>query len=264
MAATDKENDLSPERALRLKKALTADREQLFHWVRDPDSAVLRALLKNPQLDEDHLLVLLQRTDLKEELLKNVFRRRETAASHRLKRALLKNPGLPPWMTQSLLPEMYLFELLDLCLLPGTGPDLKVAAERAVIMRLESAPLGNKITLARRGTAAIVGELIKEGEPRLIEACLGNPRLREVSILQFLRSHRAGAETISCIARHPRWKDRRNLRLAILKNPRTPDVWFTLFLPALPRTDLQALLISDRLTSRQKDHVKKELAKRKG
>jgi hypothetical protein len=264
MAAPSTETGFSPELAESLRKVLTADRDQLFYWLRDPNPVILRALLRNPRLNEDHLLALLQRSDLQEDLLKAIHRRAGTAASHRLKSALLKNPGLSPWMTQTLLPQIPLFELVNLCLLPGGSQDLKLAAERAIIMRLESVPLGTRITLARRSTAAIVGELLKEGEPRLMEPCLGNPRLQEVAILQFLCSHRAGPETISCIARHPRWKDRHKLRLAILKNPRTPDVWYTLFLPLLHQNDLQSLLAGERLTQRQKSLANRELARRLG
>lgn len=45
----------------------------------------------------------------------------------------------------------------------------------------------------------------------------------------------------------------------LLKNRRTPMLWFTLFLPSLHRSDLKALLLSRQLTSRQKSLVKKAL-----
>lgn len=65
-----------------------------------------------------------------------------------------------------------------------------------------------------------------------------NKVLYSLAILQFLHSANASAETISMIARHPKWKLRPDLRLAILKNRRTPALWFTLFLPLLSIPDL--------------------------
>jgi hypothetical protein len=251
--------EFTPDLAGRLQKALAADREELFHWVRDPSQTVLQTLLKNPRLAEEHLLALLKRPDLQENLIKAIHRREETAASHRLKLALIRNPATPPWMSRALLPALHLFELVDICVLPGSTPDQKLAAEREIILRIESIPLGNKITLARRGTATIVGELLKQGHPQLMEPCLDNPRLTEAAIVQFLRSHRADAGTISSIARHPHWKNRPNVRLALLKNPRTPEVWFTLFLAGLHSNDLKALLLSRQLTSRHKSLVEKAL-----
>jgi hypothetical protein len=64
------------------------------------------------------------------------------------------------------------------------------------------------------------------------------------------------------VARHPRWKLRPNLRLAILKNHRTPDIWFTMFLPQLPLGDVKGLLASPRLTGSHKILVEAELKRR--
>jgi hypothetical protein len=253
---------LDPGLARRLHRALTAGREELFQMIQDPAPEVLRALLKNPSLGDDHLLALLTRRDLPEDLFKAVFRLERVESSHRLKVALVYNPGTPGTVVQSLLPQLYLFELVNLCYLPGVTPDQKVAAERVLIQRLPTTALGNKLTLARRGTSAVVGEILKEGDARPMEACLANPRLKEVSILQFLNGARATAETISAIARHPRWKSRPNLRLAILKNRRTPAVWFTLFLPLLQTLEIQALLASRRLGPNQKQLVQVELKRR--
>jgi hypothetical protein len=116
--------------------------------------------------------------------------------------------------------------------------------------------LGNKLTLARRGTAAVVEALLREGIPQLVDACLENPHLKEGSVHQFIASAAATAETISMIARSSRWKGRPNIRLAILKNPRTPAIWFTLFLPGLPQGTLRDLLSIPRLTFPQKELVR--------
>jgi len=64
------------------------------------------------------------------------------------------------------------------------------------------------------------------------------------------------------VARHPRWKGRPNLQLAILKNPRTPAVWFNLFLPHFNVADLQGIIASRRLTPAQKKLVTDELKRR--
>lgn len=246
----------------RLQQALTAGGDELFGVLRDPDPAVLRAALRNPRLGEDHLLALLRRRDLTEDLLKGIGQLQGVESSHRLKVALVGNPATPGTLVQTLLPQLRLFELLNLCYLPGATPDQKVAAERAILLRLPTTELGNKLTLARRGTAAVVGELLRERDPRVLEACLGNPRLKEVSILQFLSGARAGADAISAIARHPRWRSRPNLRLAVLKNPKTPAVWFTLFLPSLRTPEINLLAASRRLNPQQKQLVADELRRR--
>jgi hypothetical protein len=207
---------------------------------------------------------LLKRRDLTEDLLKAVYQLDTTKRSHRLQVALVKNPGTPGPVALALLPHLHLFELVDLCMIPGVTPDQKFAAERAIMQRLPTTELGNKMTLARRATATVVGAILKEGHARLVEICLSSPRLREVAILQFINSAAASAETISMVARHSKWKSRPNLRMAILKNSRTPAVWFTLYLPQMRTPDVRNLLASRRLSPSQKALVQKELKKRGG
>jgi len=246
----------------RLRSALTASGAELFPLLQESAREVLRALLKNPRLSEEHLLVLLKRRDLTEDLIKAISQLKLGEGSHRIKVALARNPGTPGTVLQSLLPQLYLFELLEICYLPGVTPDQKVAAERVILQRLPTTALGNKMTMARRGTAALVDALLKEGDVRLMEPCLQNPRLREVSILQFLNGPHATAETISAIARHPRWKQRPNIKMTILKNRKTPAVWFTVYLPSLKTQDLHALVASRKLALGQKQLVAEELKKR--
>lgn len=253
---------INVELAKRQHKALTATADELFQVVLDPETQVLNPALKNQNLNEDHLIALLKRRDLTEELLKAIYQLDIVKSSHRLKIALVKNPGTPGPVALTLLPHLYLFELVDLCMIPGVTPDQKIAAERAILQRLPTTELGNKMTMARRATAVVVGEILKEGEPRLMEICLNSPRLREVAILQFINGAKASAETISIIARHPKWKLRPNLRLAILKNRRTPAIWFTLFLPQLHTPEVRNLLVSRRLNQAQKKLVQDELKKR--
>ena len=98
--------------------------------------------------------------------------------------------------------------------------------------------------------------MLREGLRNVIEACLDNPHLKEGSLHQFLASSHATAENVSMVARNSRWKNRPNIRLAILKNPRTPLIWFTTFLPGLPAATLRDLLVSPRLTFAQKELVR--------
>jgi hypothetical protein len=254
------DNDLSR----RLYRALTATGEELYQSLTDPDLQVLGSALKNPHINEDHLLVLLKRRTLSEDLLKTIYQLEMTRKSHRLQVALVKNPGTPGPVALALLPFLHVFELVDLCLVPGVTPDQKFAAERAILKRLSTMELGNKMTLARRATSAVVGALLKEGDPCLVEICLSSPRLREVDILQFINSARSSAETISIIARHSKWKLRTNLKLAMLKNRRTPAIWYPLFLPQLPTQEVRSLLASRRLSSSQKLLVQDELKRRGG
>lgn len=253
---------LDSELARRLHRALTTDRDGIAHLLNDPSMEVIRTLLKNSLLDEGHLTLLLKRRDLAEDLLAAIAGHPLAAGSHNLTVALVHHPATPANLIPTLMPHLYLFELLTVCFLPGVTPDQRVAAERAILQRLPAVPLGSRITLARRATADVLEALLLGGNEQVSAACLDNPRLRESSLFRFLSGPGADAGTISAIARHPRWKNRPNLRLAILKNSRTPLIWFTVMLPVLPLVEVRNLRVSGRLTAGQKECVAEELRRR--
>lgn len=253
---------LDRELSQRLHGALTCGKEELFQVVADPAPEVIRAALRNPALDENHLLILLGRRDLGEDLVAAIGRHDAVAESHKLKAALVRNPATPAQLVMSLLPHLYLFELVDLCLLAGVTPDQRVAAERAVIQRLSITPLGNKITLARRATASILDALLKEGDVRVVESCLTNPRLKEGSVFQLVSSSRATGDVIAAVARHQCWSNRPNLKAAMLKNPNTPTSLFSTLLAAASTMEVRNLAASGRLGAERKRLASQELKRR--
>lgn len=239
-----------------LQEALTADKDRLFSVVQDHREEVLIAALRNPALDHQHLLTLLKRR-LPGSVITAIYSGKRHMESAAVKVALVVHPDTPLHIAQTLIPLLYLFDLLKVCHIPGVAADIHLAAERKIVQQIPTQPLGNKLTLARRGTSAILDALLREGVQNVLEICLDNPHLKEGSLHQFLSSSHATAEAVSAVARNSRWKSRPNIRLAILKNPRTPLIWFTLFLPALPAVTVRDLLASPRLTFAQKELVRK-------
>ena len=242
-----------------LLEALTADKDRLFAIIQDSREEVLLAALRNPALDHQHLLALLKRRELGS-VIAAVYADKRLIDAYSVKFALVAHPDTPLHIAQTLLPLLYIFDLLKLCHIPGVSADVRLAAERKVVQQIPTQPLGNKLTLARRGTAAILDALLREGLQNVVEACLDNPHLKEGSLHQFLASPHATAETVSMVARNSRWKNRPNIRLAILKNPRTSLIWFTTLLPELPVAVLCDLLASPRLTFAQKELVRQALS----
>lgn len=243
-----------------LHQALSADEEAIYRLLDHPAPDLLRALLRNPALTNNHLLFLLRQRELGAELFTIIHGYLETAGdSHQLMLALVQHPETPAHISLARLPQLYLFELLALCRLPQASHDQRLAAERTILQRLPTQPLGNKLALARQGTSTILEALLKDGHPQVIAICLDNPRLKEGAVHQFISSAAPTAETLSLVARHPYWHQRPNLQLAILKNPRTPIIWYTLWLPKLKRPVLRDLAASPRLTAQQKACLKQAL-----
>lgn len=245
----------------RLKKALTTEGDGLKIVLNDPSAEVLHAALKNISLKEEHLLLLLKRQDLSSNILKAISKHK-LGQSHQVTVSIICNTALPPALAKQLMGRLRLFELLNLCILPGQSSDIRAAAEHSICQRLTNEPLGNKISLVKRASINLLLPLLKEGHPQIIEAGLENPKLQESVIFQFLTSGCTSPETISIIAHHPRWSKRKNLQRAILKCHHTPQVWFIHFLPRLPTTEVRNLLHSNRLKTNQKVWIQDFLDRR--
>jgi hypothetical protein len=254
----------TPELVQRLQRALLAEGDELFSLVQDGASEVLRALLKNKHLAEEHILALLRRRDLGEDLLKALQQHELATSSYRLKVALAAHPKSPAAVLQALLPHLHLFDLLGISLHPGSTPDQKLAAERTIVQRLPGVPLGNRITLARRAPSTLLVELLVGGEAPVIAAALDNPRLKEGGLVQYLSGGRATGQAIAAIFRHLRWQKLPSIRLTLLKHPQTPENIFRQLLATCPLAEIRNLRLSNRLTTVQKLLVVQELTRRQG
>jgi hypothetical protein len=236
MEESAKNADHSQNMALLLPQILRAGKDELFQIIQEQSGEFLLALLRNPALDENHLQALFKRRGLPEELFTAIYSGKRLLENYKVKLAMLCHPETPSHIASTLIPQVLVFDLARISRMPAVHTDLRIAAEREIIKRLPTQPLGNKMTLARQGTAAVVEMLLKEGQPQVVEACLDNQNLKEGAVHQFVSSFQANADSISMVARHQRWKVRPNIRLAILKNPRTPAIWLPLFCQLCPNS----------------------------
>ena len=172
------------------ERALVAKGEELAALLHHPAADVLLALLDNPALDETQLCVLLERKDLPGEVLEEVARRKHLLKSYRVRRALAFHPRTPRLISLRLLGDLYLMDVVQITLSPGVPAELKRSAEDQLLARLPQLPLGQKITLARRGPARVAGALLADGHERVISIALDNPRMTEAQILRTLSRER--------------------------------------------------------------------------
>lgn len=222
--------------------ALVATGEELAELIRHSTAEVLLAALDNPALDETQLSLLLYRKDIPAEVLAEVARRKQLLKSYRVKRALALNPRTPRLEGLRLLRDLYPMDLVQVALTPGISPELKLKAEEQVIARMAQLPLGQKITLARRGPARAAGALLAEGHPNIVSVALDNPRMTEAQILKVLSRGKLPATVVPAILRHSKWPLRYNVRLALVRHPLTPLAALLSFLPNLTASDLRDLI----------------------
>jgi hypothetical protein len=243
-------------------RALTATGAELSALLHHPSADVLLALLDNPALDESQLCLLLERIDLPGEILEEVGRRKPLLKNYRVKRALAFHPRAPRLVTLRLLRDLYLMDLVQLTLTPGVLAELKRNAEEQLLARLPQIPLGQKITLARRGPASVAGALLAEGHPQVLAVVLDNPYLTEAQILKVLSRENLPASVVPAIIRHRKWSLSYNIRIALLRQPSAPLATILSYLPHLTVSDLRELAAPGIVPESLRKYIQAEVQRR--
>jgi len=224
-----------------VERARVASGDDLKGFIYHPAPAVLLALLDNPALDETKLTLLLARKDLPGEVLEEIGTRKTLLKSYAVKKALLFHPRTPRLVGLRLLKDLYLMDLVQFALSPASAAELKRYAEEQVAARLPQMPLGQKITLARRGPGRVAGALVLEGHAQVMPVALDNPYLTEAQVLKALSREKVPTTVVQAIAKHSKWSHTYNVRLAIVRNPSAPISIVLTFLPQLTVSDLREL-----------------------
>ena len=199
----------------------------------------LRGAIENPGFGEDHLGLLLRNRGAPADLLREVAANRRWTRAYDVKKGLALHPRTPAVVARGLLDHLYWRELSAVAADTKIHPTVRRRAEELLRVRLDQLTVGERIALARRSSRGLVSALRERGEPRVLEALLGNPRLVEGDAVCIARAEGVPSEVLARLAEHPAWGCRQAVRRALLKNPRTPVHASMRLLKSLPRQELQ-------------------------
>lgn len=244
------------------ERAWSATGEELAGLLHHPDAGMLLALLDNPALDEAQLCMILERKNLPGEILEEVARRKQMMKSYRVKKALAFHPRTPRLATMRLLRDLYLMDLVQLTLLPGIPAELKLNAEDQLISRLPQLPLGQKITLARRGPGRLAGSLLADGHAQIVHIVLDNPYLTEAQVLKVLSREKLPPGVVREIGQHRKWSITYNVRLALVRHLASPLATILGYLPELTVSDLRELASPGIVSESLRKYLEAEVQRR--
>jgi hypothetical protein len=244
------------------QRALVASGEELAVLLHHDAAQVLLALLKNPVLAESDVSVLLSRKSLPAEVIEEICKRREWLKTYAIKKGLACHPHAPRLLTLRLLRELYLMDLVKIALLPGVSAELKRNAEDQLTVRLPQLPLGQKITLGRRGPSRVAGLLLAEGHELVVPATLDNAHLTVAQILKVLASEGVPEFVVQAIVQHHKWSFDYNVRLALVRNPGSTLSSVLGYLPELTVSDLSELAAPGIVPERLRKYLEAEVQRR--
>ncbi len=248
----------------RLQRAAQAAGGELELLLSDPSKEVLKALLDNANLAEPQILSLLQRADLPGEIVEGVARRKEWIASYRVKLAIVKHPRSPRLVSMGLLKFLYLFDLMTVSLLPTVPAEIQQQASEMIVGRLGQLPLGQKLTLARRGPPRVLAGLLAEAQPQVVPVALDNPRLTEAGLLRLLVGRESKPIIVREIAKHRKWWLRRDIRFALIRHRQTPETLRERLVAQTVTADLERLMRQGDLPGAVQGLIRREIERRRG
>lgn len=191
--------------------------------------------------NEDAALALLG-TDLEPGLIERLNKQSVATTSRKVKLAIIRHPKTPRYVSLSLIRKLFTFDLMQVALTPEVAGDLKMAAEEALIKRLETISAGEKLSLARRASGRVASALLLNTDPRIVTAALENPRLTDGLVTRTLLSQEASLALVRTVCSHPKWSLRREIRIALLRNEHTPLEHAIEFARSLPNDVVKEIL----------------------
>ncbi len=192
-------------------------------------------------LSADELVVTLRDRGTSAATLGRIGRNRAWMRPREVKVAFVSNPRAPQVLARQFLPHLGWRDLAELTVNQRVSPVLRREAEKLLKTRLPELSRGEKVALARRSSRGIVEVLFEEADALVLRAVSSNPRATENDFARVLSRSEVPATFLSWLADQSSWSQRRCVRLALIRHPRTPPPSALHLIRALSRQDVAEL-----------------------
>jgi hypothetical protein len=171
--------------------------------------------------DEETVVAVLRRA-VPLRALEHLARTPPWSERSRVLAGVVLNPKSPPRLSLPLVPALLWRGLADVAVSPRVPSAVRLRAEAVLKDKIPELRLGEKITLGRLATTPVLLALLDETDPRILDACLENPRLRETDLVGLVRRPGANVALLNAVAGGRRWLQSYAVRLELAIQPRTP------------------------------------------
>lgn len=209
-----------------------------------PDAAAVPYIDRvEPQADlaADELVIMLRDRATSAATVGRIGRNRSFMRPREVKVAFVSNPRAPQVLARQFLPHLGWRDLAELTVNQRVSPVLRREAEKLLKTRLPELSRGEKVALARRSSRGIVELLLEETDALVLRAVASNPRATENDFALILSRSDVPATFLSWLADQSSWSQRRCVRLALIRHPRTPPPSALHLIRALSRRDVAEL-----------------------
>lgn len=220
------------------------------------------AAAKHNGLNEDLALTILRRHDLQASVIEAIAKNHSVIKHRKVLVGVVEHQHTPRHISLRLLRRLFTFELMQVALAPAVHADVKRIADELLIDKLETISLGERITLARQGSANVAAALLLHNETSIIEAVLQNPRMTETGILKSLARPKVPVPLLNMLVQHSKWSTRREIQIGILRRAEASDALVMQLAAKLPKRALQDVLTQYKLPASRKELLQRTLLQR--
>lgn len=232
----------------------TAAAERLARWSADD----LRRMASDPELSDDMALALLAAGDLPAEAIETLARNAGIMQQRKALTGIVTHPHAPRHIALPVLRKLFTFELMKVAMAPTVAPDVKRAAEDILIGKLEKVPLGERLTLARRASGRVAAALLRDSDVKVVTAALDNRFLTERMLTAAVAAANRGEKLLDELCRHPKWRERTEVRLALLRNGNLSQERALELARGLPARELDKVLRASHLPPEVQQELRKK------
>lgn len=111
----------------------------------------------------------------------------------------------------------------------------------SVALEIRRLNVSEKMRLATRAGRLERQILLRDNSPQVLMGLLTNPRIDEQEVRDLVRSPHAASGVLQHVAKDRRWSTNYEIRLALVRNPKTPTPLAQRLLTTLRKPDLQTL-----------------------
>ncbi|HLJ29369.1 MAG TPA: hypothetical protein VKY85_21860 [Candidatus Angelobacter sp.] len=236
---------------------------QLEKLVHEQSAEVLIAVAADFRLTEDLALSLLNRRDLPREALEELNRNGAVIKHRKVRLTIVMHPRTPRHVSVPAIRHLYAYELMQVALFPAAAADVKRAAEETLIGRLKTISSGERFALAKQCPGRVAAALLLDEEERIMRAALSNPHMTEIMVVNAVRSLEATEILISAVCHHEKWSRRNDVKVALLRQEKTPLAKVLQFAGELPVQAVKDVLHTSRLSDNIRNYLLAVVEQRK-
>lgn len=164
---------------------------------------------------EDAALASLQHRDMPAVEIEMLARDSHLMKSRKVLLALVRHPSAPKHVALPLVRQLFAFELMQLALTPAIPSDIKTLAENCTVSKIPTLSVGERLTLAKRGSTRVAAALLNDSDGRVRDAALKNPYMTEMWVIRALTKSGATGSLIQAVRRHAKWSCRIEVKRAL-------------------------------------------------